>query len=67
MSVMTVSPGVWVAVNAAQNKQYILQLIWALIVVGDFIKFTVQTLNAQLSEMVTDHQKVNDYCSLTIN
>ncbi len=36
----------------------LLQLTGVLIVVGVFIKFTIQTLNAQLSERFTDHQRV---------
>ncbi len=59
----------WVAVNAsashnthfAQNK--LLQLTWVLIVVGVFIKFTVQTLNAHLWERFTDQQSRHDLCS----
>ncbi len=41
------------------NKYTILLLTWELIVVRVFIKFTVQTLNAQLPERFTDHQRVN--------
>ncbi len=39
----------------SQNKHTILQLTWVLIVVGVFIKFTIQTLNAQLSESILKH------------
>ncbi len=35
-----------------------MQLTEVLIVVGVFIKFTVQALNDQLSERFTDHQRV---------
>ncbi len=36
-----------------------LQLTWILIVVGVFIKVTVQTFNTQLCERFTDHQRVS--------
>ncbi len=48
----------------SQNKHTVLQLTRVLIV---FIKFTVQTLNAQLSERFTDHQRVGKFPSLTNN
>ncbi len=35
-----------------------MQLTWVLKAVGVFIKFTVQTLNAQLWERFTDHQRI---------
>ncbi len=63
---LAVSPGVLVYVNTSAShnthtspdKHTILQLTWVLIVVGVFIKFTVQTLSAQLSERFTDYQRV---------
>ncbi len=42
-----------------RTNNWLLQLTWVLIVVGVFIKFTVQTLNAQLWERFTDHQRVH--------
>ncbi len=73
---LAVSPGVWVSVNTSashnshtspEQTSTVLQLIWVLIVVGVFIKFTVQTLKAQLSEKFTDHQRVGEilFCLIT--
>ncbi len=62
-----VSPSVWgwlwmlqpVTIHTLpRTNNNLLQLTWVLIVVGIFIKYTVQTLNAQLWERFTDHQRV---------
>ncbi len=58
-----------VTINTLPRTNSILQLTLVLIVVGVFIKFTVQTLNAQISERFTDHQRVHQlwmYSSIKI-